>query len=79
MTDYVWKSIYPDEIRANDALRQTIERRIYPFNAAVIPNIDNAHYDQIADARLLEANVGQANLRAAYFDGRTDLLGLPTP
>ena len=78
MTDKVWESIFPGEIRSNDELRESVEQRAYPFNASVIPDIDDGHYDQIDDARLLEANVGEPNLRAAYFDGRVDLLGLPS-
>jgi hypothetical protein len=74
MTDKVWTSIFPEEIRANDALRLTIEGSAMPFDATVIPPI--SHYSQITQARAIESLVGEENMRAAYFLGQVELLGL---
>jgi hypothetical protein len=73
-TDKVWNTIFPDEIRANAPLRLAVEGSAQPFDAAAIPAI--THYNQIAQARDIEAAVGEANMRDAYFLGHVELLGL---
>ncbi len=74
MTDKVWRAIYPAEVRANEALRASVEGSAMPFDASVIPTI--SHYDQIAQARQIEARVGTEELKAAYFLGHTELIGV---
>jgi len=73
-TDEVWKVIFPQEIRANEDLRRNVEGGIEPFDATVIPPI--SHYDQIVEARKIRDEVGEQNMRAAYFLGRSDLIGI---
>jgi hypothetical protein len=73
-TDDVWNAIYPDEIRANADLRANVEGSALPFDDSVIPPI--SHYDQIAQARDIRSRVGAENMRAAYFLGHTELIGL---
>jgi len=73
-TDEIWRTIFPDEISANVELRKNVEGKIEPFDLSVIPPI--SHYDQIAQARAIENEVGKPNMKAAYFEGKTDLLGL---
>ena len=74
MTDKVWQAIYPAEIRANEALRASVEGSAMPFDAGVIPPI--SHYDQIAQARQIESRVGVEELKAAYFLGHTEVIGV---
>lgn len=76
-TDHVWQRLSPAEIRANAMLRRHVEGRAHPYTAGVIPPI--SHYHTIAQARNIEGTVGPENMRAAYFLGRTELLGLTTP
>lgn len=73
-TDKIWSFICPHEIAANPQLRLNVEGSPLPFDVSVIPPI--THYDQIAQARDIEAAVGEENMRAAYFLGHTELLGL---
>jgi hypothetical protein len=74
MTDRVWQALHPGEIRANDALRASVEGGAMAFDASVIPPIQ--HYDQIAQARQIEARVGVEELKAAYFLGHTECIGV---
>lgn len=74
MTDKVWQALYPAEIRANEALRASVEGSAMAFDPSVIPAI--SHYDQIAQARQIEARVGTEELKAAYFRGHTELIGV---
>jgi len=76
-TDEVWTGIYPATIRSSARLRTNIEGRPYAYDATVIPPI--SHYGTIQQARNIQTIVGPANMRAAYFLGRTDLLGLRGP
>jgi hypothetical protein len=73
-TDKVWNTVFPEEIRNNDALRATVEGSSLPFDETVIPTI--THYRQIAQAREIESQVGEENLRAAYFLGQIERIGL---
>jgi hypothetical protein len=73
-TDDVWKTIFPAEISANSNLRANVEGTTMPFKPSVIPAI--SHYDQIAQARDIRSKVGDENMRAAYFAGHTELIGL---
>lgn len=77
-TDDVWRAIHPAIISTNDALRANVEGTAAAYDASVIPPIDNLHYRQITQAREIQTAVGPENMRAAYFLGRTDLIGLPT-
>lgn len=72
-TKKTWDSIFPDEITSNEAFRRRIQ---------ITPDLDlNAvgrapdHYPEMAEAALLERQIGLANMRAAYFRGETAVLG----
>jgi hypothetical protein len=75
-TDQVWHTIYPDEIRANAELRKNVEGAEYPYDATVIPDMEEGHYEQIAQVREMVPVIGEENLRAAYFRGRTKSAGI---
>ena len=76
-TDDVWRSIYPTVIRTDVTLRSNVEGRIFSRNLSLIPTI--AHYSSIIQARAIQTIVRPPNMRAAYFLGRTELLGLIGP
>jgi hypothetical protein len=73
-TDEVWNTLWPEEVRANEELRANVEGTPRPFDASVVPPI--SHYRQITQARDIQTRVGEANMRAAYFLGHTEGLGL---
>jgi hypothetical protein len=78
-TDDVWGSIYPTVIQTDATLRSNVEGRVFPRNLGVIPPIANSHYSSIIQARAIQTIVQPPNMRAAYFLGRTELLGLIGP
>jgi hypothetical protein len=76
-TDKVWTQLHPATIQSDARLRQNVEGRAYPndpVTVGLVPPI--RHYDQIAQARNIESRVGVENVRAAYFRGHVELLGL---
>ena len=70
-----WQSVYPQEIRANQALRTTVQG---PADTAVdMAAVGGApsHYPELTEAIALENYFGAANMKAAYFRGDTAVLG----
>jgi hypothetical protein len=55
-------------------LRLKVEGAVYPYDASVIKY--HRDYDEVAQARLIAAQVGMENCKAAFFLGRTELLGI---
>jgi Domain of unknown function (DUF4157)/Annexin len=70
----VWKTLYPEEVRASPELREKVEGAVYPYNSNLIPS--DSGYEQIEQFREIVALVGEANTAAAYFRGQTDRIGL---
>jgi hypothetical protein len=56
------------------SLRQQVEGASLPYNATAV--VDSGYYDQLADAQQIDAKVGHANAKAAFFLGQVELLGL---
>ena len=75
-TDEVWKATFPAVISSDGTLRASVEGAPGAYDPSVIPPIH--HYDQIAQAKEISAAVGEANFKAAYFMGKTDLIGFPS-
>ncbi|HET6992468.1 MAG TPA: hypothetical protein VFJ43_14130, partial [Bacteroidia bacterium] len=73
-TEQVWTSIYPEEIRANDNLRTTIEGKKYPYDPTVIPELNS--YTQMDQLKEIVAEIGEENMRAAYFRGKRKAAGI---
>ncbi|HXB64547.1 MAG TPA: DUF4157 domain-containing protein [Solirubrobacteraceae bacterium] len=60
---------------AGDAtLREKVEGGSYPYDAGVV--LYHSDYPELAQARQVAAVAGMDNCKAAYFMGRTELLGL---
>jgi hypothetical protein len=74
MTDHAWDVISP-RIQSNAPLRAAVEGAPAAFDAGVIPPIASAHYDQISQARDIEAAFGRQNFQAAFLTGRMELIG----
>lgn len=70
----VWKTIYPEEVRANHELREKVEGGVYPYDSSLIPTVKS--YEQIDQFKQIVKIVGEANASAAYFLGETDKIGL---
>lgn len=70
----VWKTLYPEEVRANPKLREKVEGGVYDFDSSLIP--EDSAYDQIDPFKEIVKIVGEENAAAAYFLGKTDLIGL---
>jgi hypothetical protein len=68
-----WQSVFPAEVAANTALRQTVQGSADVDLSAARGN--PPHYPEMAEAAQLEAEIGLANMRAAYFRGDTAVLG----
>jgi LysM repeat protein len=62
-------------VAADAALRQTVEGGAYPYDASVV-KYHSDYTDELAQARLIRDQVGIENCKAAFFMGRTELLGL---
>jgi Domain of unknown function (DUF4157)/Annexin len=70
----VWKTLYPEEVRADPTLREKVEGGVYPYNSQLVP-ADSA-YEQIDQFKQIVNVVGEDNAAAAYFLGKTDRIGL---
>lgn len=70
----VWKTLYPEEVRANPNLREKVEGGIYPYDSSLMPT--NTGYAQIDQFKQIVNVVGEPNASAAYFLGKTDSIGL---
>lgn len=71
----VWKTIYPDEVRTNADLRKKVEGAEFPYNSSLIQT-RNAYAEQAAKFTQIVDVVGEENAAAAYFQGKTDRVGL---
>jgi hypothetical protein len=80
VNDYFREKVWADtkaRIPGDAPLRTRIEGAAYAYNSAVV--IDHSYYPSKADATTMASQMGaagEANLRAAYFLGHTELLGL---
>jgi len=84
MTQQAWNAIRPT-IAADRPLRQAVEGSFFhePVNVADYASgspidhriLDN-HYDSMTQADAIAARVGEANVRAAYFMGHVEAIGL---
>lgn len=74
-TERAYKDIEP-KIATDDALREQVEGKKYPFTPEVVPPWHG--YDSRADVEAWVAAMGgnENNLRLAYFMGHTELVGL---
>jgi peptidoglycan hydrolase-like protein with peptidoglycan-binding domain len=84
MTQQAWKAIRPT-IAGDRALRQAVEGSFFsePVNLAdyaagspIDHRILDNHYDSMTQADAIAARVGEANVRAAYFMGHVEAIGL---
>jgi hypothetical protein len=57
-----------------DPVRADVEGAAFLFDSAVV--VPHPYYGEYAQARAIDAQVGRANTKAAYFLGHTELLGL---
>jgi hypothetical protein len=71
----VWKTIYPEEIRSNRDLRKKVEGAEFDYNSSLIPT-RNAYEEQAGKFTQIVEVVGEENAVAAYFQGKTDRIGL---
>ncbi len=77
MTDEAWTIIQP-RIRADSALRAAVEGSAAAYDSGVISPITNVHYHpQFEQCRDIQNSFGTANFRAAFLDGRMELIGYP--
>lgn len=74
-TRRTWDSVFPDEIRANQALRTTVQGAADPTLDPAAVGGAPSHYPELAEAIELENYFGAANMKAAYFRGNTAVLG----
>jgi hypothetical protein len=70
-----WRSVHPNEIAANRSFRQRIQGTGDPDLDMRAVGGEPSHYAELAEAQQLEALIGEANLKAAYFRGNTAVLG----
>lgn len=70
----VWKTLYPEEVRADPKLREKVEGGVYEFDSSLIPT--DSTYAQIDQFKQIVNVVGEPNAAAAYFLGKTDRIGL---
>lgn len=70
----VWQTLHPQEISTNGQLRETVEGAQYPYDPSVIGTWSG--YSQVSQFEQIVSEVGEENVRAAYFRGRTDRIGL---
>jgi hypothetical protein len=70
-----WRSLMPAEISANRALRARIQGPADADLDMAAVGGDPGAYAQLAEAQQIQAEIGIANLRAAYFRGNTAVLG----
>ncbi|HMG21684.1 MAG TPA: peptidoglycan-binding protein, partial [Kofleriaceae bacterium] len=84
MTTQAWNAIRPT-IAGDRRLRQAVEGSFFrePVNAAdyaaggaIDARILGSHYDSMAQADQIAARVGEPNVRAAYFMGHVEAIGL---
>jgi peptidoglycan hydrolase-like protein with peptidoglycan-binding domain len=84
MTQQAWNAIRPT-IAGDRPLRQAVEGSFFtePVNAAdyaagsaIDQRILGSHYDSMAGADAIAAQVGEPNVRAAYFMGHVECIGL---
>jgi hypothetical protein len=77
MTDEAWKTIGP-RIRGDAALRAAVEGAAAAYDSGVIAPITNVHYHpQFEQCTEIQNSFGAANFRAAFLDGRMELIGYP--
>lgn len=74
-TRRTWDSVFPQEIRANQALRTTVQGPADPTLDLAAVGGAPSHYPELAEAIELENYFGAANMKAAYFRGNTAVLG----
>jgi len=60
-------------LESDAALRQSVEGAAYPFDANVV--VYHGDYAQLAEARQIRDRIGMDNCKAAFFLGRTEMLG----
>ena len=70
-----WRSVFPEEIANNRAFRRRIQGNADPDRDMSAAGGEPGHYAELAEAQQLEAQIGEANLKAAYFRGNTAVLG----
>jgi LysM repeat protein len=76
--DVLWDGV--GQLRARLAtpamapLRLRVEGATYPYDASAI--VYHSDYSEIAQARMIAAQVGLENCKVAFFLGRTELLGI---
>ena len=71
-----WRSVFPEEVASNTALRQTVQGSAdVDLVAARGDPPSPPHYPEMREAELMEAEIGLPNMRAAYFRGNTAVLG----
>ncbi len=76
LTEIVWANVKPNT--ADPALRTIVEGPVYaalPYDASLIPSITQQRYNSYIEAAKLVDIVGVRNLYAAYFLGKTELIG----
>jgi peptidoglycan hydrolase-like protein with peptidoglycan-binding domain len=71
----VWLDVLPG-LAGNTALRQRIEGSFFVTPADATAFVPHSFYDQKADADSIAATAGEANARAAYLMGHSELLGI---
>ena len=74
-TRRTWDSVFPQEVRANQALRTTVQGAADPTLDMAAVGGAPSHYPELAEAVELENYFGEANMKAAYFRGNTAVLG----
>jgi hypothetical protein len=72
-TRKAWHSVFPEEVASNTAFRQTVQGSADVDLAAA--RGDPPHYPEMAEAELIEKEIGLANMRAGFFRGNTAVLG----
>ncbi len=84
MTQQAWNAIRPT-IAGDLALRQSVEGSLlqtpvnpadYAPGSAIDHRVLDNHYDSMAQADAIAARVGEDNVRAAYFMGHVEAIGL---
>lgn len=70
-----WQSVFPDEVAANPGFRMRIQGPTDRDLSMSAVGRAPSHYSELAEAQQIEALIGPANMKAAYFRGNTAVLG----
>ena len=76
-TENVWNSVFPAKISTDELFRQDIEGSQLPYDEKSIPVWEDGYTGERDYVKnKLVAVYGETNMAAAFFQGKTDKIGL---